>query len=249
MLHGDQKGFFDLKFRVPAECADMVASGAADVGIIPSFELIGRDFGIVPGVGIACRGAVRSILLVSRRPANEIRTLAADSSSRTSVVLTRIVLARRYGAEPTVVRRPPNLAGMLDEADSALIIGDPALHIDPETTPFHVYDLGREWTEMTGLPMVFAVWAGPRQFVTPEVAAAFQESCAFGLRSLERIVAEEAPARGFTPDLVRRYLGTHILFELGAAEREGMELFLRYARELDQHLPPPRLGLTPASAL
>jgi chorismate dehydratase len=233
MLRGGQQDLFDLLFRVPAECADMVASGAAHVGIIPSFELIGRDYGIVPGVGIACRGAVRSILLVSRKPANQIRTLAADASSRTSVALARIVLARRYGVEPAVLRRPPDLASMLREADSALIIGDPALHIDPETAPFPVYDLGREWVEMTGLPMVFAVWAGPREFVTPQVAAAFQDSCAFGLRNLERIAAEEGPARGFTSDLVRRYLGSHIVFELGAPERQGMELFLRYARDLD----------------
>jgi len=234
MLHGEQQGLFDLLFRVPAECADMVAAGAADIGIIPSFELIGRDLGIVPGVGIACRGAVRSILLVSTRPGNQIRTLAADASSRTSVALARIVLARRYGVEPAVIVRPPDLAGMLGEADSALIIGDPALRIDPETLPFHVYDLGQEWMEMTGLPMVFAVWAGPREFVTAPVVAAFQSSCALGLRSLDRIVAEEAPARGFTPDLVRRYLGSHIVFELGKAERQGMELFLRYARELDR---------------
>jgi chorismate dehydratase len=247
MRHGDQKGLFDLSFRVPAECADMVASGAADIGIIPSFELIGRDYGIVPGVGIACRGAVRSILLVCRRPANQIRTLAADASSRTSVALARIILARRYGVEPAVVTRPPDLPSMLGEADSALIIGDPALHIDPEATPYRVYDLGREWTAMTGLPMVFAVWAGPREFVTPQVAAAFQDSCAFGLRSLERIAAEEAPARGFTTDLVRRYLGSHVVFELGAPERQGMDLFLRYARELSH--PAAQPGLTPAGAL
>jgi chorismate dehydratase len=247
LLHGEQRGVFDLLFRVPAECADMVASGAADMGIIPSFELIGRDYGIVPGVGIACRGAVRSILLVSKRPANQIRTLAADASSRTSVALARIILAQRYGVEPTVVTRPPDLPGMLGEADGALIIGDPALRIDPETTPFHVYDLGREWTEMTGLPMVFAVWAGPREFVTAEVAVAFQDSCACGLRSLERIVAEEAATRGFAPELVRRYLASHIVFQLGQAEREGMELFLGYARQLES--PRQRPGLTPARAL
>jgi len=234
MLHGEQKDLFDLVFRVPSECADMVAAGAADIGIIPSFELLGRDLGVVPNVGIACRGAVRSILLVSRRPAGAIRSVAADSSSRTSVALARIILARRYGVEPEMLARPPDLARMLDEADSALIIGDPALRIDPETTPFHVYDLGREWTEMTGLPMVFAVWAGPRESITPAVAAAFQGSCAFGLRNLERIIAEEAPARGFSSELVRRYLTSHVIFELGAAEQEGMDLFLRYARELER---------------
>ena len=232
MQHGAQKGLFDLLYRVPAVCADMVAAGQADIGIIPSFELLSQDLATVPGVGIASRGAVRSILLISKRPASRIRTLAADSSSRTSVALARIVLSRRFGVEPVVITRRPDLPSMLGEADSALIIGDPALRIDPEAMPFHVYDLGREWTETTGLPMVFAVWAGRRESMTPEVVAAFQDSCAFGLRNLERIAGEEAAARGFGPDLVRRYLSSHIVYELGAEERRGMELFLCYAREL-----------------
>jgi chorismate dehydratase len=232
MLHGSQKGLFDLLFRVPAECADMVASGEADIGIIPSFELIGQELGVVPGVSIACRGEVRSILLISRKPAGEIRTLAADSSSRTSVALARIILARRYGVEPEIVKRPPDLAAMLSEADSGLIIGDPALRVNPESLPFYVYDLGREWMDMTGLPMVFAVWAGPPGYITPPVVVAFQDSCAFGRRRLDRIIFEEARARGFRPDLVRRYLTSHIVFELGAPERQGLDLFLRYAREL-----------------
>lgn len=232
MQHGEQQGLFDLQFRIPAECADLVAAGAADIGIIPAFELLGHDFGVVPGVGIACRGAVRSILLIAKRPLGEIQTLAADSSSRTSVALARIILARRYGAEPLVVKRPPDLASMLEDADAALIIGDPALHIDPANTPYRVYDLGQEWMDMTGLPMVFAVWAGPRQFVTPEVVRAFQESCAAGLRNIEEIVTAEAPARGFPVDLVRRYLTEHIVFELAEREQRGMDLFLRYGREL-----------------
>jgi chorismate dehydratase len=242
MLHGAQKGLFDLLFRVPAVCADLVAAGQADIGIIPSFELLSQELAIVPGVGIASRGAVRSILLISKRPARQIRTLAADASSRTSVALARIILARRFGVEPVVIKRRPDLPSMLGEADSALIIGDPALRIDPAALPFHVYDLGREWMETTGLPMVFAVWAGPRECMTPEVVAAFQDSCAFGLRSLERIAGEEAATRDFAPDLVGRYLTSHIAYELGAKERQGMQLFLRYAREL------PVLGEAPAGS-
>jgi chorismate dehydratase len=234
MLRGEQTGLFDLLFRVPAECADMVATGGADIGIIPTVELAGREMGIVPDVGIACRGDVRSILLISKRPAEQIRTVAADASSRTSAALTRIILARRYGVQPAMVMRAPDLSRMLDEADSALIIGDPALRIDPETVPFQVYDLGREWTEMTDLPMVFAVWAGRPEVITPAASAAFQASCKFGLGDLDRIVAEEAPARGFAPELVREYLNSHIAFELGSQERQGMELFLRYARELER---------------
>ena len=86
MLHGPQRDRFDLEFRLPSDCADQLASGAADIGIVPSFELTRQDLEIIPGAGIACHGAVRSILLISSRPATAIRSLALDSSSRTSVV-------------------------------------------------------------------------------------------------------------------------------------------------------------------
>src|ERR1700704_3096789 len=100
MLHGPPRDLFDLVLRVPGECADRVAWGAADIGIVPSFELTRQDLEIIPGAGIASHGAVRSILLISKCPAAEIRSLAVDSSSRTSVELVRVILERRYGAEP-----------------------------------------------------------------------------------------------------------------------------------------------------
>jgi predicted solute-binding protein len=232
MLHGPQRGLFELDFRIPAECADRVAAGDADVGIIPSFELTRQDLDVIPGAGIACHGAVRSILLVSSRPAPEIRTLAADSSSRTSVELAHLILERRYGAAPESAPHAPDLEAMLAIADAALIIGDPALHIDPERLPGrHVYDLGAEWWEMTGLPMVFAVWAGRKGAVSAEAAEAFRGSCRYGCERTEEIVAAEAARRGFAPELVREYLTRRIVHELGAKDYEGMELFLRMARE------------------
>ena len=233
MLHGQQRGLFDLDFRIPAECADRLASGDADIGIIPSFELTRQELDVIPGTGIACHGPVRSILLVSSRPAREIRTLAVDSSSRTSVALTRIVLERRYGAEPECIPHPPDLEAMLRVADAALIIGDPALRIDLNSGE-HVYDLGEEWLEMTGLPMVFAVWAGRKGVVTPEVEEAFRESYLYGKGRMEEIVAAEGSAREFPADLVREYLTRHIVHQLGPRDYEGMDLFLRYARQLDR---------------
>jgi predicted solute-binding protein len=118
---------------------------------------------------------------------------------------------------------------MLRIADAALIIGDPALRIDIASLPWHVYDLGAEWVEMTGLPMVFAVWAGRKGTVTPELVAAFQDSCRYGLAHLEEIVAAESDARGFAPDVVREYLTRHIVHELSPRDYQGMELFLEYA--------------------
>ncbi len=231
MLHGDQRGLFDLEFRVPAGCADALASGEADIGIVPSFELTRQDLEVIPGAGIGCHGAVRSILLLSSRPATEIRTLAADSSSRTSVQLARVILKRKYGVAPEVISHPPDLDAMIMAADAALVIGDPALRIDPRKLRLHVYDLGAEWVELTGQPMVFAVWAGRRGAVTPDVSQAFRESCRFGRERIDEIVALESAARGFEPELVREYLTRHIVHELGPADYAGLDLFLSYTEK------------------
>jgi chorismate dehydratase len=230
MLHGPQRGLFDLEFRIPAECADRLAAGEADVGIVPSFELTRQDLEIVRGAGIACHGPVRTILLISKVPAAEIRTLAADSSSRTSVQLARVILDRRYGARPEITRQPPQLDLMLEAADAALIIGDPALRVEPAALPYHCYDLGAEWVDLTGLPMVFAVWAGRREVVTPALTMAFQESCRWGLARIEEIVEAEAPSRRVSMELARKYLTHNIVHELGPREYEGLRLFLDYAR-------------------
>ncbi len=231
MLRGPQRGYFDLEFQIPSVCADRMAAGLTDIGIVPAFELTRQDLEILPGAGIACRGAVRSILLISSCAAGEIGTLAVDSSSRTSVQLARVILERRYGAKPILIAREPNLDAMLREADAALLIGDPALRVDLERLPYRVYDLGAEWLELTGYPMVFAVWAGRREVATAAVAQHFRDSCRFGREHIEEIVAAEAASRGFPPEMVRDYLTRRIVHELGAREYEGMELFLRYARE------------------
>jgi predicted solute-binding protein len=229
LLHGPPQGLFDLTFRIPSECADLVASNAVDIGNIPVIEMSRQNLKMVPGIGVAARGAVRSILLISKRPLSEIRTLAADSSSRTSVALTRIVLSRRYGVEPVFLPHAPDLAAMLDQADAALIIGDPALRLDLSSLPYQVADLGQEWTEMTGLPMVFAVWAGHQRQITPAVVKALNDSCRYGRQHLEDIVKIDATARGIPEPLARDYLTHNIVNELGPREYEGLELYLRYA--------------------
>ncbi len=232
MLHGGEKNLFDLEFRLPAECADDLAEGRADIGIVPCAALLQRNFAIVEGVGIACRGPVRSILLISKVPFDRIGALAADSSSRTSVLLARIILEKRYGALPRIELMKPDLEPMLAAADAALIIGDPALRLEPRALPYHVIDLGSEWMALTGLPMVFAVWAGPSRFVDKNTEAAFQSSCRYGLERVGEIVAAEAPPRGIAKELAREYLTSHIVFDVGDCERRGMELYLRYASEL-----------------
>jgi len=226
MLHGEQRDLFDLSFALPSECADRLADGRADIGIVPAIELTRQDLVITADTAIACRGPVRSILLVSKVPFDRIRTVAGDSSSRTSVVLVEIILRRKYGADPVVESHAPQLELMLAKCDAALIIGDPALRIDPSTLPFRWLDLGREWTTMTGLPMVFAVWAGRHRY-DPEP---FDASLRYGLDHLDDIVEAEYGRRGITAELTREYLTHNVAVELGRVEREGLDLYLEYAQ-------------------
>jgi predicted solute-binding protein len=233
MLHGPQRDLFDLDFAVPSLCADRIRADQDDIGIVPVIEMRRQNLEMFRGTGIACRGPVRSILLISKVPFPDVRTLAVDSGSRSSVMLSRILLEKQFGASPAVLTRPPVLADMIEEADAALIIGDPALLLDPADLPFPALDLGQAWLEMTGLPMVFAVWAGPQGVVTPEREEAFRASCRYGLEHIDDIVAAEHTIRGITPELAREYLTRHIAFELDDNDYRGMELYLQYATALD----------------
>jgi chorismate dehydratase len=240
MLHGEQRELFEISFALPSECAGRVEEGSADIGIVPVVELPRLDLEVIPGTGIACRGPVRSILLISKKPLAQVRTLAADRSSRTSVVLAQILLAENHGVRPEVRSMPPVLAPMLEAADAAVIIGDPALRVDTERSPFEVWDLGEAWVRLTGKPMVFAVWAGRRPSDAERLAGAFTGSCRFGLERMEEIISAESARRGLAPALVRDYLTRHIAFELGENELEGLELFLKYAARID-NLSPARM--------
>jgi chorismate dehydratase len=229
MLHGAQRDLFELEFRIPSQCADRLASGEADIGIVPSFELTRQDLDVLPGAGIACHGPVRSILLISRRPPSQIRTLAVDASSRTSVQLARVILERKYNVRPEFLPHPPDLDAMLGQADAALIIGDPALRVDLAAVEGHIFDLGADWVELSGYPMVFAVWAARKGLATAELAEAFRDSCRYGRGHMEEIVQSESASRGFSRELVREYLTRNIVHELGPRDYQGMQQFLAWA--------------------
>lgn len=235
LLHTPLGEAVRLEFALPSLCADHVRDGIADIGIVPVIEMQRQGLEWLPGTGIACRGPVRSILLVSKVPLHQIRTLAGDLGSRTSIMLARIVLAHLHGSNPDIHPMRADLDAMLATADAALIIGDPALHLDPDAlrSRYTVLDLGEEWVRYTGLPMVFAVWAGRAERLKPGLAELFAASCRYGMEHLEEILAAECPARGIDIDLGRAYLTRHVALELNDRDYEGMRLYLRYARELD----------------
>ena len=196
-LHGPERGLFEFRFDLPAQCADALGAGEADMGLVPCAELDRLGLGFLPDLGIACEGPVRSILLVSKVPFGEIRTLAVDSGSRTSVALARILLAERYGCQPAITRACASAGGdaggVRRSADhrgsgAAILIRSAALA---------TLDLGAEWVAWSGLPMVFAVWAGRTEVLTAQVATAFQASWEWGRGHMDEIVVRAAAERGF----------------------------------------------------
>src|SRR6202167_1622146 len=156
--HGDSGTDFDISYTLPSQCAVSLREGFADIGIIPAAAYTSvPDLVILPDVAIASRRAVRSILLVSKVPLEKIRSIALDTSSMTSVALTKILFEKWWGGGRTFSAMSPNLDEMLATNDAGLLIGDPALQVD--RSRYLTLDLAEEWIRYTGKPFVFAFWA------------------------------------------------------------------------------------------
>ena len=233
--HGPAGALFEIGYTLPSQCAAELAAGTADIGIIPSaaYATI-PNLSILPGVAIASRQAVRSILLVSHKPMEKIRSVALDNSSLTSVALVRILFAKCWGGARKFASLAPALDDMLAKHDAALLIGDPALQVD--RSRYQTWDLADEWIRLTGKPFVFAFWAVRQAALkssTHDLATIFQESRDHGLEpgNLARIARTWAPKVGLSEDDVRRYLTANIHYYLDPSCLEGLELFYRYAVE------------------
>src|SRR5713226_1635969 len=232
--HGRAGEIFNIGYTLPSNCADELQRGTADIGIIPSAAYVTvPGLSILPGIAIASKQAVRSILLVSRKPMAEIRTVALDSSSLTSAALARVLFEKCWGGDRQFSSLPPNLQGMLADHDAALLIGDPALKVD--RSQFHTWDLAEEWIRFTGKPFVFAFWAVRQdaKHSSPDLAAIFQESRDHGLEtaSLAHIARTWAPRVGMTEPDIMQYLTSNIHYYLDDACLDGLRLFYRYAYE------------------
>jgi len=229
--HGSVRRFVHLSKHAPSRIPDLLQSGEIDVGLIPSIEYQRIDgLEILPGMGVGSSGRARSVLLVSARPMESIRSVALDGSSRTSAALLRIVLAHRRISGVRFSEHPPALRDMLADHDAALIIGDPALTCD--STGLRVWDLGAEWHDITGLPFVFAVWAKRTGTILPDGAGPFVTSLEEGLAHIDEIAAATAAPLGLPAGSLQEYLRIDLHYDLGERETQAMALFFRQAREL-----------------
>ena len=251
--HGLADPSFEVAYTIPSRCALQLQNGTADIGIIPAaaYATI-PHLSILPGVAIASKRPVRSILLVSSKPMSEIRTIVLDSSSLTSVALVRILFEKCWGGGRDFTSHAPDLKSMLSAGDAALLIGDPALKVD--RSRYYTWDLAEEWLRFTGKPFVFAFWAVRNQAAQAsklDLGSVFQRSRDHGLEpaNLQQIVETWAPKLNLPQQDVHEYLTSNIFYYLDGPCLRGLRLFYRYAHECNALPPAPELSFVAAPAL
>jgi chorismate dehydratase len=242
----DELPRFALRFDWPSRCAALLHDDLIDVGLIPSIEYLrppasasgARAYRIVPDLAVASNGPVASVALYTTKPIADVRSIALDTSSRTSVALTRVLSSRVFGIRPELRPCEPDLESMLAGCDAALIIGDKALlndggplRIGDREVAVEKIDLGEAWTRETGLPFVYAFWAGRSGVLVADDVEALQRARDRAVIEPGTVASEyfaDAPERWA---LGTRYLRDNIRYQLGADEKAGLELFYRYAAE------------------
>ncbi|HXG65647.1 MAG TPA: menaquinone biosynthesis protein [Blastocatellia bacterium] len=230
-IYGEQQDACEfLSDAAPARCADMLARKEADAALIPVIEyqrIAGLK--VAPGACVASRGNVRSVILASRLPIEEVRSVALDTSSRTSAALIQIILSRFYGLTPSYHPSPPRIEEMLELNDAALIIGDPAMLID--RSALHVYDMAAEWRKHTGLPFVFAFWAIREDSQTWPGKVDFLAARREGLAHAEYLADLYAASLGLPREDLIAYLTENISYDLDKECLRGLDLYYDLARE------------------
>lgn len=249
VLQGKQEATFDAVLHTPAECADQLQQGNVDVGLIPSIEfqrIAGTK--IVPGPVIACRHRVRSVLLISLVPLWKVKTVAVDTSSRTSAVLAQIVFKEFFHTRPDFRPSPPDLATMLAQNDAAVLIGDAALKFIAENElpdaekeraflkngpePLQVFDLAERWKFLTGLPFVFAFWATRAGVSDSGIVEALKQSREFGVQNIPAIAKRYAEELSLKEEFLREYLTENVHYYMDDTCVQGLQLFYEMAADV-----------------
>ena len=254
---GPLRGKYELSFTAPSQCAEALRTGAADIAIIPAIEYQRiADLVLISGLSIASKKSVRSLLLISKKPLQYVTRIALDRSSRSTQVLVRILSQKHWGIAPEFFEAKPDLTAMLQKADAALLIGDPALRLAistktgmqrdqdgvavcsgfsvglPKIHSVWIYDMVEEWRAMTNLPAVLAVWAGRRDAITPEVVNDFERSLAFGRDQLDVIISKAVKQMKLPALDLRRYLKENIDYTLDIENLKGLAEYYKLAAEI-----------------
>jgi len=228
-----EPGRWIVRYDVPSVCASLLHEGKVDLGLIPSIEYLhSHEYRFVPGVGIGSRGPVASVALYTRKPIAEVRYIALDTSSRTSVTLIQVLCRHHFHINPSFVPHGPDLAAMTASYDAGLLIGDPAFDADHDALGLRKIDLGEAWTQMTSLPFIYAAWTGRQAGVDDGVVSALQQAQTEGVAAREAIAAEYGAGDAARAARAAIYLRDNVKYGLGAEEAAGLQTFLDYAADM-----------------
>jgi chorismate dehydratase len=229
--HGARKEEVTLIDALPSSCADLLAGGQIDFGLVPTIEYQRiENVTLVPGVCVGSRQKVRSVVLVSRlNNLKKARTVALDESSRTSATLVRIIFKEFLAVEPEWSNHSPDLKEMLRVNDAALIIGDPAMTFAREG--LRVWDLAALWHDFTGLGFVFAMWIAADKNSSRSSAIDFVQACKEGMAQRNEIFDYYEQILGLPRSELETYLTENITFFLDADLRKGLELYYQLAHK------------------
>jgi chorismate dehydratase len=231
LVHGLERhrDLFDVEFDLPSTCAARLHAGEVDLGLIPAIEYLHGDYRLVPGMAIGSDGPILSVAVFTSRPIGEVRRLALDASSRTSAALCRILCARHWDIAPEFVTDAPGIEALRSGADAALVIGDPALAIDPTPAGLEKLDLGEAWRALTGLPFVYAAWTGRDGSLGPRHLAALAEARDAGLAARDALAAAAADGDPLRAAALAAYLRDNLRYAFGDREQAGLERFFELA--------------------
>ena len=249
ILEGAQKDKFDPTLSTPAECAEQLARGTVDIGLIPSIEYQRiKGCRIVPGPAVASLYQVRSVILVSVVPLWKVKTVACDNGSRTSVALAKVIFNEFYHIHPDFKPADPNLANMLAHSDAALLIGDNALKFMEENhrpnaetqrpllregaEPLEVFDLAERWRFLTGLPFVFAFWAVREGFKDEAIVETLKQSRDFGVANISTIASRYSESLQIKKDFIQEYLEKNVSYYMDQSCLEALKLFYEMAAKV-----------------
>jgi chorismate dehydratase len=255
--NGPLAGKYDLSFTVPSQCAEALRTGAADIAIIPAIEYQRiSNLVVLPDLAIAAQNCVRSLLIAAKKPIEQVRSMSLDRSSRSTQALTRILAKEHWKIAPEFSETEPDLRAMLEKADAAMIIGDPALRISigiekqsavspqgravcqgatlgmPSAEILHIYDVVGEWRKFSSLPAVLALWAARREVISPDVLSDFAASRNFGMTQITAICHEAARELELPQQALESYLRHNIDFSLGEENLRGLERYFHEAAKL-----------------
>jgi chorismate dehydratase len=233
-LYGSQRGKYELILdNAPARSAQLLAQKRVDAALVPVIEYQRiEDVLLFPNICVGAREKVRSVCLVTRgEHLSDVKTVALDVSSKTSVALTKIVFREFLGFNPSYNEAKPNLDEMLSASDCALLIGDPALTVDK--TNFRKFDLAETWKSFTNLGFVFAMWMANVEKIEAAETIDFAAARDEGLAHLEEIISNYETEISLSREDFRRYLSENISYSIDENMLEGLKLFFELARKND----------------